>query len=316
MRGPRRFYRGVAVEAKNATEVERGRTHLRLARDRLTGRLSAQLVAQQPVHVGSGALLPPEVLGLDAPGVPLVKAFARRGDERIIPGSSLKGAFRSLVELFTYACVCKTRVFWKGGDKEDYGECRYRSKQHRGELCPACKLFGAMGYQGQVRFEDAPQRAGGNALYLVPPQYPPRADRNYRRYYPHGLVDDRVPSWPLEVATCDARFALHAQFTNLSEAELGLLLIALGQGVWALCPKVGAGKSSGLGAVKIEDLTVERWQIDFAYQTFDSAGAWRPVDVEACMEAAQSLIRPDVLDDLARDLACKVIPEARDAGDD
>lgn len=311
-----KFYRGIAVKPKEAISVERERTHLRLTPDRLTGRLSAELVALQPIHIGSGALLPPEALGLDAPNVPLVKAFARGDNERIIPGSSLKGTFRSLVELFTYSCICKIRNRWKGNDRRRYGECKYDSKRHRGDLCPACRLFGAMGYQGQVRFDDAPQQAGSNALYPIPPQYQPRADQDYRRYYPHELIDNRARSWPLEVATTGARFALSVQFTNLTEGELGLLLIALGRGSWALCPKVGAGKSSGLGAVLIESLGVERWQTDRAYRAFESAKAWEPVDVEICIQAATSLLRMDALDTLKRDLAREAIPEVYGAGDD
>ena len=312
----RKFYRGIAVKSKKATRVERERTHLRLTADRLTGRLSAELVALQPIHVGSGALLPPEALGLDVPEVPLVKAFARRDGERVIPGSSLKGTFRSLVELFTHSCVCKTRIRWKGNDRHRYGECRYDSKRHRGDLCPACKMFGAMGYQSQVRFDDAPQQAGNNALYLVPPQYQPRADRDYRRYYPHELIDDRARNWPLEVVIVGARFALSAQFINLTEGELGLLLVALGQGSWALCPKVGAGKSSGLGAMQIKELRVERWQTDRAYTTFESAKTWKLVDVEKCIQAATSLLRTGALDALKRDLAREAITEVHGAGDD
>ncbi len=316
MQGQRKFYEVIAVEPKKATEVERERTHLRLTPGRLTGRLSAELVALQPLHVGSGALLPPETLGLDAPGVPLVKAFARGEKEMIIPGSSLKGAFRSLVELFTYSCVCKTRERWGSGDRGRYGECRYNSRRHSGDLCPACKLFGAMGYQGQVRFDDAPQRGENHTLCLIPPQYQPRRDKNLRRYYPHALIDDRDCLWPLEVVTVSARFVLSTQFTNLTEGELGLLLITLGQGQWALCPKVGAGKSSGLGAVRIEGLKVERWQTDQAYREFDSTKAWQSVDVRVCIEAAMPLVRANALGALARDLACAAVPEVRDARDD
>jgi len=304
-----KFYAGIVVHPEQATQVERAHTYLRMDPERLTGRLSGELVALQPLHVGSGALLPPEDLGLNAPDVPLVKAFARRGDLRTIPGSSLKGSFRSLVELFTPSCVCKTR-------SRQYRDCRYDSKRHIGELCPACKMFGAMGYQGQVRFEDAPQQKGDNALHLIPPQYKP-VGKDYRRYYPHALIDDRDErSWPLEVVTAGSRFVLSAQFINLMEGELGLLLIALGQGKWALCPKIGAGKSSGLGAVQIEGLGVERWQIDRAYNVFESVDAWEPVDIGKCIQAARPLYASDVLDTLQRDLARAAIPEVRNAGND
>jgi len=294
-----KFYATIAVSSKQAVSVEYERMHLRLTPERLTGRLSGNLVALQALHVGSGALSPPELLGLDIPDVSLVKAFARNGEQRIIPGSALKGAFRSLVELFTESCVCKTRIRWTGDERARHGECQYR---HRA-LCPACKLFGAMGYQGQVRFEDALQQDGSAILCLVPPQYQPRANRDYRRYYPHALVDSRDPIWPLEAVPVGTRFTLRAQFTNLSEGELGLLLIALGQGEWALCPKVGAGKSSGLGAVRIEELTVERMLADQIYKDYESTAAWTPVDTSECIEAAGSLYLQDVLRTLGRDLA-------------
>lgn len=295
-----KFYRTVEVVRKQSDDVEWERGHHQLATDRLTGRLAFDLVAFQPIHVGNGRLLPPDALGL-AVDAPLVKTFFRVGETPTIPGSSLKGAIRSLVELFTHSCVSKTRVRWERDEKEDYGECRYDSRRHRGDLCPACKLFGAMGYQGQVRFDDAPLAEGNHQAHWIPPQYKSKSERDLRRYYPYELSDDRPATWPLEVAMEGARFAAQAQFTNLTSAELGLLLIALGQGEWKLCPRMGAGKSSGLGGTHVNHLIVQRWQVRQAYQTFDS-NAWEAVDVEACIRKAQTLVRVDVLADLARDL--------------
>jgi hypothetical protein len=296
----RRFYRDVEVVRKDSSALEPKRGHQRVNPDRLTGRLAFDLMALQCLHIGSGQLLPPEELEFQV-DTPLVKAFFRRGNTLTIPGSSLKGALRSLVELFTYSCVCKTRVKWYD-DRDDYGECRFNSKRHSGNLCPACKIFGAMGYQGQVRFEDAPQVAGGHELYFIPPQYKPRPDREYRRYYPYHLSDDRPRTWPLEVATVESRFRVEAQFTNLAKGELGLLLVALGEGEWNLCPRIGAGKSSGLGAVCVEKLVVEKWQIRRAYRAFES-NHWEVVDMEECVDAAKPLLRIDVLAKLARELS-------------
>lgn len=313
-----RYYGQIGVCDKRASGVERERAWLHLTENRLTGRLIAELVTLQPLHAGSGALLPPDGLGLDAPDVPLVKAFARNGKQRIIPGSALKGAIRSLVELFTLSCVCKTENR-QTKDNEKRQECKYNSHRHEGNLCPACKLFGAMGYQGQVRFDDAPQQDGGvNVLHPIPPQYQPRPNRDYRRYYPHDLVDPRDRTWPLEVVPVGQQFTLQAQFTNLTEAELGVLLIALGQGEWALCPKIGAGKSSGLGAVRVEELSVERLQSQEAYQTYEIGAAWQAVDTRRCIEQAgqHQLYRADVLEQLRRDLAASAVVEVTYAGDD
>lgn len=313
-----RYYGQISVVDKRASRVERERAWLHFTGDRLTGRLVAGLVTLQPLHVGSGALLPPDAIGLEAPDVPLVKAFARNGAQRIIPGSALKGAIRSLVELFTPSCVCKTKDRQTKRDNQRK-ECQYNARRHEGNLCPACKIFGAMGYQGQVRFDDAPQQVGGvSMLYSIPPQYQPRPNPDYRRYYPHGLVDSRERTWPLEVVPVGQHFTLQAQFTNLSEAELGVLLIALGEGEWTLCPKIGAGKSSGLGAVRVESLSVEQLQPREAYQAYENSAAWKAVDTGRCIERAgqHRLYRVDALKQLRRDLAESAVGEVAHAGDD
>jgi CRISPR/Cas system CSM-associated protein Csm3 (group 7 of RAMP superfamily) len=303
-----KFYSTIPVVHKETDDVGAERGHQSLKQNRLTGRLSFDLVALQRLHVGSGQLLPPDVLGLES-DLPLVKEFVRTGDILTLPGSSLKGSFRSLVELFTASCVSKTTVRWPAYERDQFGECRYNSRRRLVDLCPACKLFGAMGYQGQVRFDDALQTAGSHEIYLIPPQYKPVPDKNYRRYYPYDLSDDRERTWPLEAATAGSRFAVRAQFTNLAQEELGLLLIALGQGRWRLCPRIGAGKSSGLGGTRVENLVAESWQVKQAFRSFDS-NVWQPVNLDASVNSAQSLVRSDVLDDLARDLDQSLISEA------
>jgi len=295
-----KFYGEVRILPKVSHGIERERGHQRLNPDRLTGRLAFDVAAWQRLHIGSGELLPPDQVGLAA-DAPLLKAFFRAGESLTLPGSSLKGALRSLVELFTRACVNKTTVRWHGSEREIYGECRYNARRRQGDLCLACKLFGAMGYQGQVRFDDAPQVKGGHEIHSIPPQYRPVPDREQRRYYPYGLSDTRERTWPLEVATVGSRFAAQGQFTNLGQDELGVLLIALGAGNWGLCPRIGAAKSSGLGGVRIENLVVEKWQVQQAYRTFDGE-VWKAVNLQACIEAARPLLRSEVLDKLAGDL--------------
>ncbi len=295
-----KFYDVVELIPKQAEPVERERGQHHLNQQRLTGRLAFDLVAFQPIHVGSGMLLPPEALGLSSDSL-LVKAFFRIGETLTLPGSSLKGAIRALVEMFTHSCVCKTTVRWKRDEENDYGECSFHARRHYGDLCPACKLFGAMGYQGQVRFDDAPQVEGNRQVYKIPAQYKPVPDRDYRRYYPYDLTDTREREWPLEVAADNARFAAQAQFTNLTQGELGTVLIALGHGEWKLRPRFGAGKSSGLGGMRVVNLVVQQWQTQKAYQAFDS-NAWKTIDIKTCIQQAHSMVREDVLADLARNL--------------
>src|SRR4051812_26279867 len=66
--------------------------HDRYQDELLTGTITGALVALSPVHVASGNI---ELTG----GRPsLVKAHFRRNDRPAIPGSSLKGVIRSIVE--------------------------------------------------------------------------------------------------------------------------------------------------------------------------------------------------------------------------
>src|SRR5579884_3442398 len=74
--------------------------HDRYQEELLTGSIQGTLVALSPLHVASGSI---ELTG----GQPsLVKAHFRCGDRPAIPGSSLKGAIRSIVEAISDPPSC------------------------------------------------------------------------------------------------------------------------------------------------------------------------------------------------------------------
>ena len=293
-----KYYRSIPLVPKRTEPVDRDTAHLVYNSTLHSGRVRGEFVARQPLHVGTGLLVAPQSLGLNDEA-PLVKSFFRAGDRLTVPGSSLKGAVRHLVEALTYSAVSKTRVRL---DRELYGESQYDSRRGRGELDPAGRIFGAMGYQGHVQFGDCPLLAGQSAIMDIPPQYEPRAGEG-RRYYPHGLVDNRSPLWPLEVVEAGGRFAFEMRFNNLSAAELGVLLIAFGQSDPPICLKLGAGKSSGLGAVRFDDVVAETWDPAVAYVAPDVA--WTPLDKAACLAAVEQLLRRDeTLRRLQADLGC------------
>lgn len=285
------FYAELESWGVKREPVETG--HDRLPADRLTGQLQAIFVLRQPLHVGSGALEPPAHLGLEA-RFPLVKSFFRANQNLRIPGTSLKGVFRSLVEMITDSCAPAS-----GKDA-----CRFRDSNSR--LCPACRIFGAMGYQGLVRFEDGKFYKGWkHAIQEIPPQYQPRRHPGWRRYYPHRLIERRPPTWPLEVILPGAQFLLTAGFENLAPGDLGLVLIALGAGEWKLCPKVGAGKNSGLGAIQMQELSVQAIDVRRTYQQFQTI--WKEVPVKSLIEAAQAEIQDEALQSLQQDLGCAAL---------
>lgn len=297
-----RYYSSTPLVRKDTSQVSETHGHQILNPDLISGRIRGTITCLQPIHAGTGQYVPPAQVGIDS-DVPLVKSFYELDGRLTIPGSSLKGPVRSLVEAFTPSCVSKTRARL---DKRSYAECRYNSQRQEGEICPACKLFGAMGYQGQISFSDGPLITGESDLRYIPAQYQPSGQRE-RRHYPHRLIDKRPGNWPLETALPDATFSLRVDFTNLTLAELGVLLIALGQGEPPLCLKIGAGKSAGLGAIRVDGLVAEQWQTAQLYASLTEEATVVAVDVAAAVAAAltdEELVVSHLLTRLQANLAC------------
>lgn len=289
------YYAEVQKWEADRQSVKHG--HDKLDHTLLNGRLEAIYLVRQPVHVGSGMLVPPEKLGLTS-DQKLVKAFFRFEKFHRIPGTSLKGAFRSLVEMYTDSCAPATK---------DGNACRY--KNEKSTLCPACLIFGAMGYQGAITFEDGLFFKEGrkNAIRNIPPQFGPKAHPGMRRYYPHKLVDQRSPTWPVEVLLPGAKFLVKASFKNLSEAQLGLVLIAMGLGEWQLCPKIGAGKSAGLGAIQIQQSLIELFDPVKSFTQLEPQTEQVPPD--KYIESAKGHLNMDILNQLAEDLSSEQLGE-------
>lgn len=285
------FYETSRLVPKETKPVDREQSHLQLSGDRYSGHIDFTFETLQPVHVGTGVLVPPQEIGVES-DAPLVKGFHQIDGRLAVPGSSLKGAVRSFVEAITASCVNKTGHY--GTRRSDaYGECRYNARRRQGKLCPACQMVGAMGYQGQVLFADALLVQGASEVHFIPAQYQPSGERS-RRYYAHDLQDDRERTWPLEVAGVGSRFSSRLRFQNLTAGQLGLLLLALGQGQPPICLKLGAGKSAGLGAVRFVDVQARQLDVRNLYTAYDSDQAWQDVDAAAMLAAADDeLLRKD-----------------------
>lgn len=176
MNDDNRFYATIPLEDKTTVTLlpSSKEGHHKMHPDRFTGQLSGRMIALQPLHIGNGDLVPPTTVGLPD-DVPLVKAFFHHHHNILIPGSSLKGAVRGLVEALTFSCVNQTGVREIKNDNH-LKACSYNARRHQGSLCPACYLFGGMGFAGRVTFIDSPQLNGGSTIHYIPPQYPPKPD--------------------------------------------------------------------------------------------------------------------------------------------
>ncbi|MGB9886319.1 MAG: RAMP superfamily CRISPR-associated protein [Moorellales bacterium] len=222
------------------------------------------LVTLRPVQVASGLF---DLVRVDREERLCAQHASVTRDGRtlyVLPGSSLKGALRSIAEAVSFSCF---NVI--SGRTRDYiPRALYRCSDIR-NLCPACRLFGMSGagrqsYMGNVQVEDvilAPQ--GRVAIVKTPLLWTPARSRRGlprrylsgtqvrgRKFYFHG----RLASGPDARVALPAGQHLHAtiNFDNLSSGLLGLLLTALGLNPKHSFPiKLGGGKPIGMGSVEV-----------------------------------------------------------------
>ena len=307
----------------------------------LSGTLELTLRTLTPVHVGLGysdfvtAGNQEYLAALQAS-----KPIREEGTTRrryLIPGSSLKGAVRSIVEAITRSCVRVTRVKeWliPDGYAPSYREKERRQCNGKHGFCLACRLFGAQGYQGHVRFEDAVAQEGFVPVVGTPPLWSPLGGgEDAKRYKRHGELPQRylddttrkargrkfyyhrsVPSneqtrREFDMRMCiesGAELPLRIHFLNLSKAELGVLLTALGLHPKHPFPiKLGGGKPVGLGSVQIILNRVTLLQGVDALKATGRLGQARTLVgsdlnafLERCANAASALIDNDALGEL------------------
>jgi CRISPR/Cas system CSM-associated protein Csm3 (group 7 of RAMP superfamily) len=282
----------------------------------LSGTLELTLHTLTPVHVGLGysdfiKAGNQEYLAVLQASKPVREADAVRR-RYLIPGSSIKGAVRSLVEAITRSCIRITQGRHRPYIPQGYGGCMSVN-----DLCIACRLFGAQDYQGHVSFEDAVAPKGSLVLLGtpllwtparggrgLPPRYLQGNQARGRKFYRHARPPSGVD--PRACIKSGAELPLRIHFLNLSEAELGVLLTALGQHPDHRFPiKLGGGKPVGLGSVQIILNRVTLLQGVDALKATGRLGQARTLvgsDLNAflqrCANAASALIDNDALGEL------------------
>lgn len=234
---------------------------------RVWGVLELRLAAapDSPLHIGSGAPRP------TGQGLAAAHASAprRRGraivDEPVVPGSSLKGSVRVVVEALTPSC-----------DPLGQDSCKPAS------VCPACLVFGAAGRRGLVGFTEATVLAEVVALQYrrIAQRYShARAPKRGRRLYgPEPESPLPRATEVLEVLPGGSELAASLALDGVPDWGVGLITIALGLGrVGLACLRLGAGKNRGMGIVRCR-LDGGWWADNFAAA---AAGHRQPVDADA-----------------------------------
>lgn len=234
----------------------------------LSGWIDLMLVPRTPVQVASGSF----EVGKTRQGEEIliqgssVERYTEAGTRRrraVLPGASLKGALRSLVEAISPSCVVVNAGATRFAIPDKLRRCARVEK-----LCPACRLFGMSGsgqenYLGQVSVEDGVLEDGGLVIVRTPLLWAPaRGQRGLpgrylagrqargRKFYYHSQPASG-PDARIAVRT-GSRLRTRLHFENLTPGELGLLIAALGQHPgYPFFPKVGAAKPVGLGSVEV-----------------------------------------------------------------
>ena len=228
--------------------------------DRLHGTLFLTLKVQTTLHVSTGVV----VMGSDIGSrVPLIKTMFQNVDQKLsIQGSSLKGCIRSTYEAITNSTLAVITSRYRDQIPPERLPCK--NKQ---QLCPASQVFGALDWQGLIEFSDANCEKTGFATGFMPSLYRPRPDQRQayfdargniagRKFYYHTIrAIDKGQNQGITVqqAAKEYTFKTQIQFKNLTPAELGTLLIVLGQDPkYPIALKVGGGKPIGMGTMTVE----------------------------------------------------------------
>lgn len=303
--------------ARRRNLKEDNKPHDRFAQGSYTGKLDCFLRALTPLYVGSGIY----ELVKDDP----VRGLISTDGKTIVPGTSLKGAVRSIAEAISDSCLRIVRDEIKRNLSADARPCDEIKSKHRQssrdqkndpKLCSCCSLFGALGYQGRVSFTDARLSKGGTTTHQIQSPYPPRdAARFYkdferrfngRKFYFHGEPVAAQRGEPYQVITEDSELKFTVQFENLTAAEFCLLLVAMGV-FDDVVIKLGGGKQAMLGSVEIH---LTRLELQNTSESFtDFAAGVRVIEGDEKtivghlldeVGKANSLINEDALDELLK----------------
>jgi hypothetical protein len=234
--------------------------HHKYLGDRLHGTLFITLKVQTTLHVSTGVV----VMGSDIGSrVPLIKTMIQNVEQKLsIQGSSLKGCIRSTYEAITNSTLAVITSRYKDKVPQERLPCKNKE-----QLCPASQVFGALDWQGLIEFSDAKCEKTGFATGFMPSLYRPRPDQRGayfdargnvagRKFYYHTIrAIDKGQDRGITVqqAAKEYTFKTQIQFKNLTPAELGTLLIVLGQDPkYPIALKVGGGKPIGMGTMTVE----------------------------------------------------------------
>lgn len=270
------------VRSDRSMERKEPITHERMSG--YNGLITCQLETRTPIFTPASAQR--------AAGRAAELRFFRISNRPALPGSSLKGMFRSLAEAIANGC----------SPFDSYQHPRCRSLD---SLCPVCRLFGYLKgnevHAGQLCISDAIAEDGwefGPRITLKELSSPKSSHYAFyeqagqergRKFYYHQQHIRQADDIPTEIhpthrnvriePLLKGAFRFTTRYWNAGEVELGLLLhtIELPEEPERLYHKFGMAKPLGLGTVYIR---IVGWR-EYATEPENPASRYRQFDVES-----------------------------------
>jgi len=221
----------------------------------LTGKLELELeVISDYLFVGSGNY------DLREKDKLVYYSFFRTNGDLVIPGTSIKGAVRSVLEAISNSCVSQTR---RGeGHFVTHKRCEFGLEKTN--LCPACKLFGTTGYAGRASFFDAHPEKSDIEIVKIHELFPPRINEGKRKFYQNKKFNPvrnkrQEKNYRfVEAVKKGSKFKSALSFQNIEKRELALLLYAMGIGQDYMI-KIGGAKPRCFGTVRFIPTAIKLW---------------------------------------------------------
>ncbi|WEU40287.1 MAG: CRISPR-associated RAMP protein Csx7 [Candidatus Odinarchaeum yellowstonii] len=242
--------------------------------------IKGELVTETPLHVGGGESLEPA--GTD---LPVLKTFY---GAPYIPGSSIKGVFRSNIERILKTLDAEKVTFngnriWACNFLVRGESCIEKNKS----LCTACQLFGSSssksqpGISSKIFFMDS-HLSDGKAPVITEIKDCVAIDRDTGTAKDKGKFD-------YEIVPPGVRFKLEIIMENVEEEEvalIGLVLKLLERGEISL----GGKTSTGLGRCHLEKIVIEKIEANRLLE-YILDNKREPVNLDEIMKKFQNMLR-------------------------
>ncbi len=221
---------------------------------KLTGYIDLNIIVESEyLFIGSGLN--------DYNNSEVYNSYFKSQGEFIIPGSSIKGAVRSVAEAISDSCVSVTK--YKERSWTQLGRCS------GARICPACRIFGTTRVAGRINFSDARLKLNNKVEFTdyvrIKELYSPRGDRtSKRKFYKNiNFVNQQISTnyIVLEAVKKQSVFKSRLSFQNMLEEELSLILYSMGVNQDYRI-KIGGAKPRCFGIVKIEPIEVALLKTD------------------------------------------------------